>query len=107
MKWTNQKAAFTGDKYTFQHTTHNCLAALSPALHVVCGTRFLSVSGILLEKMFISRRNLIRSCPSTRIYLDVVGLDTDMTEMVANQTLYASITKNLEIRYIIDNITRV
>ena len=67
--------------------------ALSPALHVVCGTRSLSVSGILMEKMFISRRNLIRSCPSTRIYLDVVGLDTHMTEMVANQTLYASITK--------------
>jgi len=68
--------------------------ALSPGLHVVCGTRFLSVSGILPEKMLcILRKNLIRSWPSTRIYLDAVGLDTHMTEMDASRILYATITE--------------
>ena len=68
--------------------------ALSPGLHVVCGTRFLSVSRLLPKKMLcILRRNLIRSWPSTRIYLDVVGLATHMTEMFTSQILYATITE--------------
>ena len=65
--------------------------AHSPGLHVTCGNRFPSVSRILPEKMLcILRINLIRSWPSTWIYLDV-GLATHMTEMVASQILYATI----------------
>ena len=68
--------------------------AHSPGLHVICGTRFLSVSGILPEKMLcILRINLIRSWPSTWMYLDVVGLATHMTEIFASQILYVTTTE--------------
>ena len=68
--------------------------ALSPGLHVICGTRSLNVSGILPEKMLcILRINLIRYWPSTRMYLDVVGLATHMTEIFASQILCATTTE--------------
>ena len=67
---------------------------LLPGLHVVCGTHFLSVSGILPEKMVhFLRRNLIRSWPSIQIYLSVVSLTTVMIEMVTSQILCATITE--------------
>ena len=66
---------------------------LSPGLHVICGTRSLDVSGILLEKMCILRINLIRSWPSTQMYLGVVGLATHMTEIFASQILCATTTE--------------
>ena len=53
--------------------------ALSPGLHVICGTRSLDVSEILLEKVLsILRINLIGPWLSTRIYLGVVGLAIPM-----------------------------
>ena len=68
--------------------------ALSPGLHVICGTRSLDVSGILPEKMLsILRINLIRSWPSTQMYLGVVGLATHMTEIFASQILCATTTE--------------
>ena len=67
--------------------------ALSPGLHVICGTRFLDVSGILLEKMCTLRKKLIRSWPSTQMYLGVVGLATHMTEMIESQILCATTTE--------------
>jgi len=68
--------------------------ALSPGLHVICGTRSLDVSGILPEKMLsILRINLIRSWPSTQMYLGVVGLATPMTEIIESQILCATNTE--------------
>ena len=64
------------------------------ACNVICRIRSLNVSGILSEKILcILRKTKIRSWPSARIYLDVVGLATHMTEMIASKILYATITE--------------
>ena len=68
--------------------------ALSPGLHVICGTRSLDVSGILPEKVLsILRINLIRPWPSTQMYLGVVGMATHMTEISASRILCATTTE--------------
>ena len=68
--------------------------ALLPGLRVICGTRSLSVSGILPEKMLCNLKiNLIRSWPSTQMYLDVVSLATHMTENFASLILCATNTE--------------
>merc|ERR1712082_590196 len=67
--------------------------ALLSGLHVICGTRSLSVSGILPDKMLcILRINLIRPWLSTQIYLDVVSLATRTTEMLVSRILCATTT---------------
>ena len=65
---------------------------LSPGLHIICGTRSPSVSGILPEKMLcVLRINLIRPWLSTQMYLDVGSLATTrMTEIFVGRILCAT-----------------
>ena len=74
-------------------TSQDLQMALLPGLHVICGTRSPSVSGILLEKMLcILRINLTRPWLSTRIFLGVVSLATHTTEILASQILCGTTT---------------
>ena len=68
--------------------------ALSPGLHVICGTRSLDVSEILPEKMLsILRINLIGPWLSTQMYLGVVGLAIPMTEIIEGRIPCATTTE--------------
>ena len=59
--------------------------------HVICGTRFPEVSEIFpVERSSISKTNLIKSWPFTRIYPGVLSLVTHLTDMVADQIPYAT-----------------
>ena len=64
---------------------------LSPGPRVICGTRFLSVSGVLLERVSCpSKINLTKSWLTTQMYPGVVSLDTHMIEISASQILCAT-----------------
>ena len=64
---------------------------LSPGPRVICGTRFLSVSGVLLERVSCpSKINLTKSWLTTRMYPGAVSLDTHMTVIFASQILCAT-----------------
>ena len=64
-----------------------------PGLHIICGTRSPSASGILPGRMSRALRiNLIKLWLSTRIYLDVVGLATRMTDMPVSRILCTTTT---------------
>ena len=65
--------------------------ALLPGPRVICGTRSLSVSGVLPERVScLSRINLTKFWLTTRMYPGVVGLDTHMIEISASQILCAT-----------------
>ena len=64
---------------------------LSPGPRVIYGTRFLSVSGVLLERVSCpSKINLTKSWLTTRMYPGAVSLDTHMTVIFASQILCAT-----------------
>ena len=64
---------------------------LSPGPRVIYGTRSLSVSGVLPERVSCpSKINLTKSWLTTQMYPGVVSLDTHMIEISASQILCAT-----------------
>ena len=64
---------------------------LSPGPRVIYGTRSLSVSGVLLERVSCpSKINSTKSWPTTQMYPGAVSLDTHMTVISASQILCAT-----------------
>merc|ERR1712033_103591 len=81
--------------------------ALLPGPRIICGTRSLGVSGILLEGMLnFLKVNLIRSWLTTPMCLGVVSWVIHMTEIFASRTFCTTTIEIDRISRVINSITK-